>query len=217
MVGWLYIDNQVAAPVRLLEIDSKTGLVSIEVSAKFVENRALLRGHTVLEYRGWKHRRLVRCLGAEEVGAAMMIDAVDLGHVEPEDQSGGADGHAEDWLIVDGQARSQVKATRIGVSPGSATKHCMFHVPLDAWRDLRIGEDAALACVGVHSLESDGTDGSITPLLHSARDLGSGDAMPVVELIRLRERLRYHIHPLATDWGEHTTLVVSRVIEGGPL
>ena len=214
MVGWLYIDEQVAAPVRVMEIDDATGLLSIEVSSKFVPNRSALRGQTVLEYRGWKRRRMVRCLGAEAVGHAVMIEAVDLGLVDPYDNDDqNMAGPAEDWLIVDGKAECEVFGTRVGNCPGSVVKHCLFYVPLNAWRDLRIGEDAALACVGVQHSDPDANDGSITPLLHSARDLGPGDVPPKVELVRLRERLRYQVHPLATDWGESTTLVVNRVID----
>lgn len=214
MVGWLYIDEDVTAPVRVLEIDEQTGLLSIEVAAKFLPSRSLLRGQTVLEYRGWKRRRLVRCLGAEQVGAELMIEAVDLGLMDPNtetDAGATALGPAEDWLVVDGRACCRVQGTRIGTAPGSLAAHCLFHVPLTDWRNLRIGEDAVLASVGVDTLQADGTDGSITPLLHSARDLGPNDLPPKVELIRLRERVRYEVLPLATDWGESTTLVVSRV------
>lgn len=217
MVGWLYIDEQVAAPVRVLEIDEKTGLLSIEVAGKFVPNRAALRGQTVLEYRGWKRRRLVRCLGAEEAGSALLIEAVDLGRLDPNEEmdqemDAAHGGAPEDWLAIDGKAACRVSGTRIGSCPGSIVTHCLFHVPLDDWRDLRIGEGAALAGVGMRHTDTDTNDGSITPLLHSARELSPDDRLPTVELIRLRERLRYQVHPMATDWGESTTLVVCRVI-----
>lgn len=214
MVGWLYIDEQVAAPIRMLEIDAQTGLITIEVASKFVPSRSMLRGQTVVEYRGWLHRRQVRCLGAEEVGASLMIEAVDVGMAELSD--GDTDdprGEAEDWLVIDGKARCRVRGARIGHGPASLNGHCLFHVPLDDWRDLRIGEGAALAHVGVQQIESDAGDTSITPLLHASRDLPPGIAPPAVELVRLRERTRYTIRPLATDWGESTTLVVCRVIE----
>lgn len=222
MVGWLYIDEQVAAPVRVLEIDERTGLLSIEVAGKFVPNRAALRGQTVLEYRGWKRRRLVRCLGAEEAGSALLIEAVDLGRLDPDEEldppmGAGQGGAAEDWLAVDSRAVCRVSGTRVGACPGSVVTHCLFHVPLDDWRDLRIGEGAVLAGLGVRHADAEVSDGSITPLLHSARDLPPGHRPPRVELIRLRERLRYHIHPMATDWGESTTLVVSRVIQSAGL
>lgn len=220
MVGWLYIDEEVAAPVRVMEIDETTGLLSIEVAGKFVPNRSALRGQTVLEYRGWKRRRLVRCLGAEEAGSALLIEAVDLGRLDPQEEMDDdcpITGAPEDWLVVDGKPACQVTGTRIGSCPGCVVTHCLFHVPLDAWRDLRIGEHAALATLGMRHAEGDFNDGSITPLLHSARELAPTDVPPTVELIRLRERLRYQVHPMATDWGENTTLVVSRMIQKAEL
>lgn len=214
MVGWLYIDDNVIAPIRVLEVDSLTGLITIELAAKFVPNRAALRGQTVIEYRGWKRRRAVRCLGAEQIGSELMIEAVDVGTAEPEEA---ADSHplgeAEDWLVVDGQARCRVKGFRAGNGPGSLAGHCLFRVPLSDWRDLRIGEGAALACVGSTHDEIDTGDGSITPPLHSARQRKPGDHAPRIELVRLRERLRYNICPIATDWGDDSTLVVCRVYD----
>lgn len=212
MVGWLYINQNVAAPIRVLEVDSLTGRITIEIAAKFVPNRSLLRGETIIEYCGWKRRRAVRCLGAEQIGSELMIEAVDVGTAVPEELADAeALGEAEDWLIVQGQARCQINGMRQGSGPGSLAGHCMFHVPLTDWRDLRIGEDAALACVGVGANEIDSNDGSITPLLHAARKRLPGDQQPQVEIVRLRERIRYTITPIATDWGDSTTLVVCRV------
>lgn len=212
MVGWLYIDDGVAAPVRVLEVDSLTGLISIEVAAKFVPNRAALRGQTMIEFRGWKRRRSVRCLGAEQIGSELMIEAVDVGTTDLEDAAD-ADrrGPAEDWLVVNGRAHCRVAGFRVGTGPKSLVGHCLFRVPLTDWRDLRIGEGAALACVGVAANEVDANDGSITPLLHLARDRRPGDPEPIVEIVRLRERVRYTIGPIATDWGDDSTLVVCRV------
>lgn len=213
MVGWLYIDERVAAPVRVLEVDSLTGMISIEIAAKFVPNRAVLRGQTVVEYRGWKRRRVVRCLGAEQIGSELMIEAVDVGTADPEEAAvDHPRGAAEDWLVVDGQARCRVGAFRAGHGPGSIAGHCLFNVPLTDWRDLRIGEGAVLAGVGISADEVDANDGSITPLLHSARERALGEPAPTVEMIRLRERTRYTIAPIATDWGEDSTLVVCRVL-----
>lgn len=216
MVGWLYIDDNVAAPLRVLEIDARTGLISIEIAAKFVPNRADLRGNTVVEHRGWKRRRQVRCLGAEQIGSELMIEAVDVG---PTDLEEAADprGGAEDWLIVNGRACCRINGLRIGNSPGSLVRHCLFRVPLADWRDLRIGEEAALASIGVRPSEVDASDGSITPLLHAARDRKADDPEPVVDIVRLRERLRYRVGPLATDWGDDSTLVVCRVHSVGEL
>ena len=214
MVGWLYIDESVAAPIRVLEVDPMTGLISIEVAAKFVPNRAMLRGQTVVEYRGWKRRRVIRCLGAEEIGSELMIEAVDVGTADHEEAAVPHPlGKAEDWLVVDGRACCQVDAFRIGNGPRSLAGHCLFHVPLTEWRDLRIGEDAALAGVGIAAADQESNDGSITPLLHSARERRPGEGEPCIEVIRLRERIRYTISPIATDWGDVSTLVVSRVLE----
>lgn len=219
MVGWLYIDDSVAAPIRVLEVDERTGLISIEIAGKFVTNRAALRGRTVIEYRGWKRRRMVRCLGAEQIGSELMIEAVDVGTSDVEEMAGEIDprGAAEDWLVVNGRACCIVYGLRVGNAPGSLVRHCLFRVPLSDWRDLRIGEDALLASVGVTPSEVDANDGSITPLLHAARDRKPGDTLPRVEIVRLRERLRYAIGPIATDWGDDNTLVVCRVHSVGEL
>lgn len=217
MVGWLYIGETLAAPIRVLELDAYTGLITIEVMSKFVPNKTELRGHTVVEFKDWTYRRIVRCLGAEEVGSSLMIEAVDLGLAGPdEDECEATRGPAEDWLVVDGKAYCQVQGFKQGSCPGSLTTHCLFHVPLEDWRDLRIGADAPLASVGVSYDEADGSHGSITPLLHATREPRSIDP-PVVELVRLREREKYRIAPLATDWGESTTLVISRVAEAAAL
>jgi len=218
MVGWFYVNDEVAAPVRMLETDTQTGVITIEVASNFIRNRSMLRGETIIEFRSWTTRRAVRCLGAEQVGGSLMIEAVDvgasrMGEAEADDPRGAA----EDWLIVDGRARCQIHRLRLGDQPESNRTHCLFHVALTDWRDLRIGEGAVLASVGISMDASHDNDGSITPLLHAARDLPLDQPLPRVELIRLRERQRYTITPIATDWGDETTLVVSRVLEQSPL
>lgn len=215
MVGWLYIEDTVAAPIRVLEIDSVTGLLTLEVASKFLPNRSELRGQTIVEFRSWKRRRIVRCLGAEEVGGAMMIEAVDLGLADPEEENDDPRGMAEDWLVVDGRARCRVSGFKQGHCPGSITSHCLMHVDLADWRDLRVGEGAALASIGIEYDEAGSADGSITPMLHATRE--SSGQTPHVEVVRLRERARYTVLPMATDWGEHSTLVISRVLQESPL
>jgi len=215
MVGWFYINDEVAAPVRMLEAEPQSGLLTIEVAARFVPNRAMLRGQTIVEYRHWDQRRLVRCLGAERVGNALMIEAVDVGPANIDDQDTvDPRGHAEDWLTVNGKACCQVTRLRINEQPRG---HCLFHVNLIDWRDLRIGEDAPLAGIGVSLRDSQDSDTSITPLLHSAREKTPTLTPPKVEIVRLRERQRLAIHPIATDWGDETTLVVARVNDAAPL
>lgn len=212
MVGWLYINDEVAAPLRALEADTLTGVVSIEVSSRFIANRAILRGRTLLEYRDWPERREVRCLGAEQVGQSVMIEAVDVGKADIQDDA--SLGIAEDWLVIDEQAYCRVAGVRAGSQP---TGHCMFEVALTDWRDLRIGEGAPLACVGVTRHGIAEHDGSITPLLHVARELPTNATFPNVEIIRLRERERLTIQPIATDWGDEFTLVVARIRHRAPL
>lgn len=210
MVGWFYINDEVAAPVRMLEADDKSGALTIEVAARFVPSRSLLRGKTIVEYRHWPKRRAVRCLGAERVGHALMIEAVEVGLAADEgDDAQDPRGAAEDWLAIDGRAYCRATGLRMGDLPGG---HCLFHVALTDWRDLRIGESAPLASVGISPNAGQDNDGSITPLLHVARALPPGLLPPKVELIRLRERERFAISPIATDWGDETTLVVGRVL-----
>lgn len=215
MVGWFYINEEVAAPVRMLEADEKSGVVTIEVAARFVPNRTMLRGSTIVEYRHWKQRRQIRCLGAERVGNALMIEAVDVGPANlNEEVIEDARGLAEDWLAVNGKACCQITRLRANDQPRG---HCLFNVALADWRDLRIGDHAPLASVGISLDTGHENDGSITPLLHSARELPATLSPPRVEIIRLRERQRLTIHPIATDWGDETTLVVARVEESASL
>lgn len=216
MVGWFYINNDVAAPVRMLESDQRSGVVTIEVASRFVPNRTMLRRETVIEYRHWSERRLVRCLGAEHVGNALMIEAVEVGPADigHEDNQAQMASTPEDWLTINGKAHCQITGLRTGQQPQG---HCLFNVSLIDWRDLRIGENAPLACVGIRLDASHDNDGSITPLLHSARQTPPRFAPPTVEIIRLRERQRLTIRPMATDWGDQTTLVVARVNGIGPL
>lgn len=214
MVGWFYINEQVAAPLRMLEMDEQSSTLSLELASRFVPNLAILRGETVVEYRNWPERRLVRCLGAERVGSALMIEAVEVGS---------ADGHLdipdpmlsdpEDWLTIDDRAFCQV--TDLHTSP-RPEGHCMFRVELADWRDLRIGQDAPLGSIGITLGTSPDFDGSITPLLHAARELPCTADMPRIEIIRLRERARLQIHPLATDWGDTAVLVVARLGQAVP-
>lgn len=217
MVGWFYINDEVAAPVRMLQKDDKSGIITIEVAARFVPSRTMLRRETIVEHRSWPERRLVRCLGAERVGNAMMIEAVDVGPANLQHQSEAHDpaGSAEDWLLVNGQARCQVSSLRASLNPKG---HCIFHVSLNDWRDLRIGENAPLASIGIR-LDSTGhdNDGSITPLLHAARENPPAFSPPNIEIVRLRERQRLTIDPIATDWGHDTTLVVAKITTTTPL
>ena len=209
MVGWLYIDQQVAAPIRVLDLDPSSGMLSIAVAAKFLNRHESLRGLTLVEYRGWKHRREVRCLSSERVGDELLIDAVDLGM--PAEAADHPDGTAEDWLVIDGQALSQVAGFRAGGGPGTVTGHCVMRVPLSVWRDLRVGSGAALASVGVPAGVGEHEPGTITPLLQRFDQYAHAKPQPSIEIVRLRERLRYRIVPIATDWGSDATLVISRV------
>ncbi|MBX2852280.1 MAG: hypothetical protein KTR15_11100 [Phycisphaeraceae bacterium] len=215
MVGWFYINDEVAAPVRMLETDEQSGVITVEVASRFVPNRTMLRGKTIIEYRHWPDRRLVRCLGAERVGNALMIEAVDVGPAKDE-SNGNPDplGAAEDWLAINDRAYCRV--TGLSVSD-RRDSHCLFHVGLTDWRDLRIGENAPLASIGITLHATHDNDGSITPLLHSARELPLTLSPPTVEIVRLRERQRLAINPIATDWGDDTTLVVARVDLAAPL
>lgn len=215
MVGWFYINEEVAAPVRMLEADGQSGIVTIEVAARFVPNRAILRGKTVVEYRHWSERRYVRCLGAERVGNALMIEAVEVGPaMEADRDSARPLGPAEDWLTINGKAYCRVTGVSVSDRPDG---HCMFHVGLTDWRDLRIGEDAPLATVGIAAHTTHDNDASITPLLHAARDFPLTLVTPDIEIVRLRERERLAIHPIATDWGDESTLVVARTLQAKPL
>lgn len=215
MVGWFYINDEVAAPVRMLETDEQSGIITIEVASRFVPNRTMLRGKTIVEYRNWSERRLVRCLGAEHVGNALMIEAVDVGPAMSDaDENSDPLGAAEDWLAINGKAYCRV--TGLSVSD-LAGRHCLFRVGLTDWRDLRIGEDAPLASVGITLHAAHDNDSSITPLLHSARELPLTYSPPKIEIVRLRERQRLTINPIATDWGDETTLVVAEVNASAPL
>ncbi len=214
MVGWFYINDGVAAPLRMLERDEKSGIVTLEIASRFVPNRTMLRGRTIVEYRDWSERRIVRCLGAERVGNALMIEAVDVGPANLPSDGDDALGLAEDWLAVNGRAYCQITGLSVDENPQG---HCLFHVGLTDWRDLRIGEDAPLASAGITLQASQDNDGSITPLLHSARETSMTRIPPQVEVIRLRERIRLAINPIATDWGDDNTLVVARVNAAVPL
>ncbi|MEO0476973.1 MAG: hypothetical protein AAF085_13525 [Planctomycetota bacterium] len=215
MVGWFYINEEVAAPIRMLESDEQSGILAIEVAARFVPNRAILRGKTVVEYRHWSERRNVRCLGAERVGNALMIEAVEVGPAVEADREAAQDlGPAEDWLTINGKAYCRVSGVSVSDRPDG---HCMFHVGLTDWRDLRIGEDAPLATIGIAAHTAHDNDASITPLLHAARDFPLTLVSPDVEIVRLREREYLSIEPIATDWGDDSTLVVARVHQTNPL
>lgn len=215
MVGWFYINEEVAAPVRMLESDTQSGILTIEVAARFIPNRTMLRGKTIVEYRHWAQRRIIRCLGAERVGSALMIEAVDVGPAKQlADDPAETIGTAEDWLTIDGQAYCQITGLHANAQP---TGHCLFQVALPDWRDLRIGDGAPLAPVGISLQAAQDNDGSITPLLHCARELPVTMLPPSVEIVRLRERQRLTITPIATDWGDETTLVVARIHDAAPL
>ncbi|XAM00204.1 hypothetical protein OT109_02210 [Phycisphaeraceae bacterium D3-23] len=211
MVGWLYIDGEVAAPIHVLDVDLATGVMGIEIAGKFVPDRADLRREVVIEYYAWQSRRLVRCLGAERIGTLLMIEAVDVGQPLEPSHTDTERGDAEDWLVVQGEASCRVSAFSSGAAAGSGKGHCIMHIPRDVWRDLRVGEQAPLAAVGaavgqkVHA----GIE-AITPKLQPTPM--SASPMPVeVKVVRLRERMIYHLTPLASDWAEDSTVVVAKV------
>ncbi|MFI4861213.1 MAG: hypothetical protein ACIAXF_11080 [Phycisphaerales bacterium JB063] len=211
MVGWLYIDGEVAAPIHVLDVDLATGVMGVEIAGKFVPDRADLRREVVIEYYAWKTRRLVRCLGAERIGTLLMIEAVDVGQPITPKQADPARGEAEDWLIVQGEPRCRVSAFSSGAAAGSGRGHCIMHIPRETWRDLRVGKQAPLAAVGAavgHKVHA-GIE-AITPKLQPTPL--SNTPMPVeVKVVRLRERLVYHLTPLASDWAENSTVVVAKV------
>ena len=216
MVGWLYINDEVAAPLRMLEDDGPTGILTLEIAARFVPNRTMLRGKTIVEYKNWPERRLLRCLGAERVGNALMIESVEVGPAITEQHStDNTLGPPEDWLTINNHAYCRVSQLRI--SDRDHPGHCQFHVALPDWRDLRIGEDAPLAGIGITFPSGQDNDGSITPLLHSAHETPLNAIAPRIEIVRLRERQRLTINPFATDWGDDSTLVVARLDESAPL
>ena len=211
MVGWLYIDEQVVAPVHVLDVDRSTGVMGLEVAGKFIPDRAELRGEVVVEYYAWTTRRRVRCLDAERIGTQLMIEAVDVGRPVDADDPLDRLGEAEDWLIVDGEAWCRAEAFTAGAVLGAASGHCMMHVSREAWRDLRVGEQAPLAAVGIASAggEALGED-RITPKLRAA-PRSQRPAAADVRVVRLRERVVIHLTPVASDWAEDSTLVVARV------
>jgi len=214
LVGWLYIEGQVAAPIHVLDLDPANGMLSIEIAAKFVPDASDLRAETVVEYRSWKTRRQVRCLGAQRVGTRLLIEAVDIGSLREmsrQDEENALLGEAEDWLIVDGQPVCLVDEFGSGARPGSVVGHCMMRVPSTAWRDLRVGESAPLAAVGVASQGAfEPAVGAVTPPLRSAL-VKPTKPIPRVEVVRLRERMKFSIVPLASDWTDAGTLIVARV------
>ena len=237
MVGWLYIEGQVAAPVRVLDLDTDNGVMGIEIAGKFVPDTDTLRGEVVVEFYGWKTRRLVRCLGAERIGTQLLIEAVDVGRASPPaSEKPDPRGEAEDWLIVDGKpvclavgftcgagkARASSEHLEPRDSNTSGGGHCMLHVSREAWRDLRVGEHAPLAAVGVTVASTalptaDTTaSGTITPLLHPTPLMQ--DTPPIeVKVVRLREREIVYITPLASDWSADSTLIAARVERAEPL
>lgn len=211
MVGWLYIEGQVAAPIHVLDVDELTGVMDLEVAGKFIPDRAELRGEVVVEYYAWPTRRRVRCLDAERIGTQLMIEAVDVGRPLGQDDPAGALGPAEDWLIVDGEAWCRAEGFTVGTAFGATAGHCMMHVSREAWRDLRVGERAPLAAVGVAAVQvAERGEGTITPKLRATPQAGL--LRPAdVRIVRLRERVVIYMTPVATDWADDSTLVVARV------
>ena len=211
MVGWLYIDGQVAAPIHVLDVDLGTGVVGVEIAGRFVPDRTDLRREVVIEYYAWKTRRVVRCLGAERIGTQLMIEAVDVGQPISENKPEDPRGQAEDWLIVQGQAWSKVSAFSSGAASGSATGHCIMHIPRQVWRDLRVGTQAPLAATGVATnAAAQPSIETITPTLRPT-PLSVHTRPAEVKVVRLRERLIYHLTPLASDWAHDSTVVVAKV------
>lgn len=211
MVGWIYIDGQVTAPIHVLDVDLGTGVMGVEIAGRFVPDRADLRREVVIEYYAWKTRRAVRCLGAERIGTQLMIEAVDVGQPIRAHDADDPRGKAEDWLIVQGEAQSKVLAFSSGAAGGSATGHCIMHIPREVWRDLRVGEQAPLAAVGVTAGKASLSPiEMITPRLRPT-PLSANAIAAEVKVVRLRERLIYHLTPLASDWAQDATVVVAKV------
>lgn len=216
MVGWLYIDGQVAAPIHVLDVDLATGVMGVEIAGRFIPDRADLRREVVIEYYAWRSRRLVRCLGAERIGTQLMIEAVDVGQPLSHAAEDDTRGEAEDWLIVQGEPACRVVGFSSGAVSGSARGHCIMQVPREVWRDLRVGERAPLAAVGAAVGET--VQAGIEAITPKLQPTPIGAAMPPAEVkvVRLRERMIYHLSPLASDWAEDSTVVVGRVerVEG---
>ena len=117
-------------------------------------------------------------------------------------------------LTINGKAYCRIAGLSVSDKPDG---HCLFRVGLTDWRDLRIGEDAPLATIGIAPHTAHDNDASITPLLHAARDFPLTLVTPDVEIVRLRERERLSVEPIATDWGDDSTLVVARISKALPL
>lgn len=209
MVGWIFIDGSVVAPMHRFEEQVDHGLVRFECSNKLLRDRLSLRREVTLEHHNDTRRRLVRCLTARRLSKTILIEAVDLGPASQLDH----DHEADDVLAVQGQPVSSVDGVRMGGPTPLEPNNIMFELPTPDWRRLRgdrKGLLAKLPLVPGHPLTRVRGVQDLTPPLLVQPEIPT-HAGPKVELIRLRERLRLPLGLYAADWGRDHALVLATV------
>ncbi len=211
MVGWLFVDDAVLAPLHRYQQLDQSGLVEFACSGKLLADRSVLRGRVALELTSAGSRIAVRCLAARPHDRVMHVKAVALGDAA----QGLNDEQADDYLIVDGGALSSVSQVRVGTAHHGQAVNVELCIPNKTWREERGRRHGKLALIPpAHQSPIKHLAGLIdlTPPLMTVDPLTPTDRV-TIELVRLRERLRYVIEPYAADWQAQAAVMLANVTQ----
>lgn len=216
MVGWLYIDGAVVAPLHRFKHDHQAGLVRFDCSAKLLADRTLLRGEVAIETYNGTARQRVRCLTARRMQRVYTIEAVELGPVA---SFHGRPDLGDDYLIVDGKKVCALEDVWVGdEQPERGVRSVALGVPSRVWRVERGTRQGMLARLPDPSFSPlhvvAGVQDLTPPLL--TESLGPAET-PVIEVVRLGWRERLSVELFAADWQPDMALVLGHVTQATPI
>ncbi|MEM6391605.1 MAG: hypothetical protein AAF797_02405 [Planctomycetota bacterium] len=216
MVGWLYIDGDVVAPLHRFTRDRHAGIIRFDCSAKLLTDRTLLRGEVAVETYNSTSRQRVRCLTARRMERVYTIEAVELGPLP--DRARTLD-PGDDYLIVDGKKVCTLEDVWLGDDQAHrSVRSVALGVPSRVWRIERGTRDGVLARLPDPSYSPlqavSGVQDLTPPLLTESLP---HDESPIIEVIRLGQRQRLRVELFAADWQPDMALVLGHVTQTTPI
>ncbi|MEM1212585.1 MAG: hypothetical protein AAGI68_09845 [Planctomycetota bacterium] len=216
MVGWLYIDGAVVAPLHRFKHDHQAGVIRFDCSAKLLVDRTLLRGEVAIETYNGTARQRVRCLTARRMERVYSIEAVELGPIPGNDRKADP---GDDYLIVDGRKVCALEDVWLGdEQPERGVRSVALGIPSRVWRIERGTRDGLLARLPDPSYSPlqavSGVQDLTPPLLTESL---TDDERPAIEVVRLGQRQRLRVELFAADWQPDMALVLGHVTQTTPI
>jgi len=217
MSYWLYHEQMPLCRVRrLVDARAESGTVVLSLPANLVSDMSVLTDELELYEDQNDHLEAIQALAVRATGDEVELTIMAMGHWTSED----ADRFNDDWLLVDGLPLCTVENCK--VSPVGCPKgpHVRCSMPGDAFRQLnyRRRQLKTLRRIQRADVEALGNEavGLMLPLIYDGPRSDSA-SQPVLELLRLRDRVRLPVDLELADAGDSTLTIVGHTGEARPL